>query len=312
MPSSFRQFATFSPNAISGGIAGSPSRFLCAFSNPTLPGSALIAFNAISNASGNTVTGVSDTNSAYTPLDIITNAGVVSAGSFYRPNAAVLPAGFVGTATGGSATTLTDVQGWTPNQWVGVTLTNVSQGFTSVVTSNTPTTLTFGVSPVSNPGDLYALGGYVQTIISGADNFPGMVICEIAGVTAAPLAGHSALINSISATGVNNLSSGAVASGSSPVMAVGFCFNDNRATAPYAPLTGTTAPSNLAAMWNWNLSQPNARLQYQNVANPGTFASQFSSQSAPNEYVAFMVALTDAVITGPTPGPMPRTIFIMP
>jgi hypothetical protein len=272
----------------------------------------LVACSTLSNAAGNTVTGVSDsTNGAYPALDNILNGGVVSAASFALTNAASVPAGLIGTATGGSSTTAVDTtKAWTVNQWVGASLRNVSQGFTvASVLSNTATTLTFSPTSVTNPGDVYALGGYVQTVVSGTDIYPGMVIAEIAGVST--LAGHSGLINNVSSAGVNNLSSGAVALGSSPVIVVGFCFNDTATNTPYVPSAGTTA-LNAGVMWTFDRGQPTARLQYQNVANPGTTAALFGAQFAPNGYVAFMVALNDAVITGPTPGPVPRTIFIMP
>jgi hypothetical protein len=291
MASSLSQTAFWDPNPSTNGVAD--SAFVVTFANATVTGSTLVSCGTISNFAGTTITAVADSvNGAWTTVDHKTDTGNQDGITSYLQNAGSVGAGSNGLATGGSATTLVDTsKSWTTNQWAGKNLFNLSNVTNVTVSSNTATTLTFPSTSASASGNVYAVGDYVKFTTSAFDDYPGGVIAEVAGVvTTGGLAGHNAAIATVS--GTNSATSGTAALGSSPVMVLGFSFNDSTGTSPYEPAAGTGFTS-AGTGWQWNLSGPTIRMEYENVANPGTKAATFTPSGSDN-FVTFMVALLDA------------------
>jgi hypothetical protein len=296
---SIRQIAVYDPApAHIGGVAGGPAyRFMTAFPTATLPGSTIVVFGTLSNFAGNFITGASDpVNGTYTNLDNIsggTGTGLQNVASMYFPNAAAIPAGATGTATGGTATSITDSsKSWTPNQWVGATALNLTRNQSTIVTSNTATTLTFASGGTTASGDVYAVGGHVDILLNAFDDFNASVIVEVTGVQASSLAGHHAAIVHTAGAAIDNVSSGAAPLGSSPVLMLAFGYNvTNDST--FTTNAGSAFTSD-GSMWQWDYGAGNqvARLEHLRIQDPGSMDAKVSATGA-DYYACFYVALLE-------------------
>jgi len=279
-----------------GDIAG--NRFVAVTNTPTTATNTLWCICCIANFSSNVISSVKDSvNGSWTQLDIINGRDVavndaLSVGSFYFPNAASIPAGFKGTATGGSTTTIVCTgAGWTTNQWVGLPVLNYSNGDSvRTVASNTNDTITLTTTAFSTAnGNLFVVGGWVEIGVSGNDDFDASSIVEVTGVTSTPLLGHHAGQASLTA-GTDNVTSGNAALGSSPCIILGLSIASENLTSVPATGTGNTSQ---ATVWKWDQAQFNARIQFRNVSNPGTTGSNFSALST-DFYQTVMVAFLDS------------------
>jgi len=126
---------------------------------------------------------------------------------------------------------------------------------------------------------------------NNSGDFEGMIAMEVTGVSASPLAGHTAqTLTTVS--GTDAATSGAVACGSSPVLMIGVAFNGNDASSPFAPAQGTGFAHRTAALL-FNQGQGLAAYEYNNFANPGTKAATFTPSGA-DDFTVHMVALQDS------------------
>src|SRR5579862_3899727 len=136
-------FVSDTAPANQGDIAG--SRFVAVSNTATTAGNVLWGVACIANFANNSVSSMKDNiNGSWTQLDLLNSrsAGVndaLSMGHWYFPNAASIPAGDKGAATGGSTTTLVDTsKSWTVNQWAGAKVMDLNAGgATTTVVSNT-------------------------------------------------------------------------------------------------------------------------------------------------------------------------------
>lgn len=302
MPSSLRQKLAVDPapgNGFSGGsksvmTGGSPAFMGISYPQATLPGSLLICAATMSFFVGSVVQGVSDSkNGAWTQIDVLQTSGNCDARVFAMPNALSLSAGDIGNATtAGTSTSLQDTtKAWTTNQWAGFVVQDLG-GNSRTISSNTSNTLTTSSGTSIPSGGYYVIGDLVKVQFSGPDDYNGIAIAEMAGVGSA-IAGHHAQTATVG-SGTDNISSGntgSLAIGSYGVW--GFSFNDSGGSATKAPSAGT-GQTDGGAVWVWDLSQPNARMQFKNVtlASLGPVNSLFSSHGN-DEYLTFVVAMPD-------------------
>jgi hypothetical protein len=303
MSSSVRQYIAMDPvpSNGSGTVSGGVNGFLITSPTATLLGSTIIVFAACASGAGSSVTGVTDSNSGtpntgtYTSIDHRNHLSIAGEdnGTYYLQNAASIPAGDRGAATGGSTTTLIDsTKAWSTNQWAGKNVYDQTNGTTVSVISNTATTLTFAATTAVAAGHPYAVGGYVRVLMSGFDDYNAAIVIEATGVvTTGGLAGHNSGSGAL-VSGTDNATSGTAALGANPVLVIGFGINETETCTTWVPATGTGFTS-LGTSWQWDTAQVALRTEYKNVANPGTMAATFSP-SGSDTYDTFMVALTDS------------------
>ena len=129
----------------------------------------------------------------------------------------------------------------------------------------------------------------IVTINWPFDDYKGVLVTEISGVSAAPLAGHSANIQDALAAGTNNVTSGSinVAAGSAPALLVALSMNtsggsSNLGGSTYGGPAAGSAMTQRTQCWNWG-------------ANLATFATQIVP--AGSTAAAFNAPDTDDYVT---------------
>jgi hypothetical protein len=131
----------------------------------------------------------------------------------------------------------------------------------------------------------------------------GVLIVEMAGVSAAPLVGHAKNNQAITAkTLTDSITSGAVAAGTQPATVLAL----SQATLDYigGPNAGTGYAAN-TAIWNWGinpataegaLNAPSALLEFEHLTSPGSVAATFTpvgTAGGGDRYNTLAVVLTD-------------------
>jgi hypothetical protein len=273
--------------------AGSLKEFV-AIPTPTPAGSIIAAAATNSNPAGTQITGFQDSlgNSFGSALEINITTGNSYTAMFGLVTPTDLPVGQLATATAGTTTTSIVVAGagWSTNQWQGATVTDYAN-HTASVTSNTSTTLTLGsaISGMTSGSD-FLVGGYIQMNISAFEDYVGVVVSAISGASSILNSSHNRQAGA--GAGTDTLTSGTKALGSSPVGIWSFSFDDSSSNLPFAPGIGS-GQTNLGTSWIWDTAGPGIRVQFRNVANPGTTGATFSP-AATNDYNTFMFAVLDS------------------
>ncbi len=301
MPGAIRQIFGFENPTSTAGLGGCSEtppqlRMVATTLTPTLSGSGLLVIASIANLVGNTIIKSADPhNGDYPIIDQLNNSSQgLSTQVAYIPNAASIGAGFNGTTTGGSTTTLVCTgAGWSTDQWAGQAFLEYAQCHTATVASNTSDTLTFSALGSAVPsGSPFFVGDYMRTVVSNNDDFNVITVLEITGLTAAAPAAHSATQADYSA-GTNNVTSGSANPGVGNFFVVGFGINDvDNGSAPFVPTAGAGNTDD-GTKWSYTItSGPIMRIQHRRVTTPGSIAMLFNAQNA-DHFQAFMVALPE-------------------
>ncbi len=196
------------------------------------------------------------------------------------------------------------------NLW-NVTLNNVQAGSTIYVVSTWPnfassyptmavtdgtntytqldryddrTTFNLGVQGTQSVGHWYAAnvqaGTYTINMAPATPTFEdwvGVVVFEITGVSANPLDGHALVFQSSIPPGTNTVAATVTNTNSSGIL-IAVTFDDIDATAPTAPLPDSTF-TDLGALWDFTKGgKPAARAEYSSVSSSGAHTATFSPQ----------------------------------
>jgi hypothetical protein len=232
--------------------------------------------------------------------------------AYFGPTAAVAP-GFVGkvSASGAGTATVTGFDGTAPNlsTFVGATFLEYSTGVTGTVSSVTGASnnvLNFsggGTAPVGNP---MVVGGFIKFVnTSSGEDYTAATIREVSG--ASGLIGHSSNQNTFTAS--STVSTGTISAWTGTALALSFCADDNDdGTSPFDPLSATGTDDGIG--WVFNLSPGIMRMQHQIVTSPGSaYGMNFTTQTG-DHHMAYLAVL--AATAPPSPGPLPRQIYVMP
>jgi hypothetical protein len=146
------------------------------------------------------------------------------------------------------------------------------------------TTFNSGIQGTQSVGHWYAAnvqaGTYTINMAPASPTFEdwvGVVVFEITGVSANPLDGHALVIQSGIPPGTNTVTATVTNTNSSGIL-IAVTFDDIDATAPTSPLPGSGL-TDLGALWDFTKSgKPAARAEYSSVSSPGTHTATFSSQ----------------------------------
>lgn len=155
---------------------GTGSYFPLVFPQATTVGSTIVVFagktplNALlTGACSDPVNGSYGTSIESQPA---ISGGNASWRSWVFQNAASVGAGAYGRATATSTTSLTDTsQAWTTNQWVGLTLIDLTTNINYTITSNTATVLSFAAGTAPTSTGFYTVGPFVRVGVSAGANF---------------------------------------------------------------------------------------------------------------------------------------------
>lgn len=165
----------------------------------------------------------------------------------------------------------------------------INGAYTAGAAAADPTNVASGVWSLTNAASLTNAQAITATY-STSVTYRGLIIVEVTGVpTSGVIVGSSAALNNSVAPGTNNITTGTAALGSSPILLLGVSQNVTGVAATQVPLAGTLDTS-IATGWQWAIGQVTARVETQNVANPGTLAALFSSQGSDN-YIGLMIGL---------------------
>ncbi len=116
----------------------------------------------------------------------------------------------------------------------------------------------------------------------GWEDYVGMVITEIGGVSAAPLVGHSAGIQDNLAAGNNNVGSAAIeVPASNPALQLAIAMDTTGATAGnWSPVIGAGFGLD-TQFWSWGLGYNDATLESRTINTSGAAAPTFSAVGQP-------------------------------
>jgi hypothetical protein len=146
------------------------------------------------------------------------------------------------------------------------------------------TTFNLGIQGTQSVGHWYAAnvqaGTYTINMAPASPTFEdwvGVVVFEITGVSANPLDGHTLTFQSSIPLGMNTVAATVTNTNSSGIL-IAVTFDDIDATAPTSPLPGSGL-SDLGALWDFTKSgKPAARAEYSSVTSSGTQTATFSPQ----------------------------------
>jgi hypothetical protein len=170
------------------------------------------------------------------------------------------------------------------NSYPTMAVTDGTNTYTQLDRYDDRTTFNLGIQGTQSVGHWYAAnvqaGTYTINMAPASPTFEdwvGVVVFEITGVSANPLDGHALAFQSSIPPGTNTVAAAVTNTNSSGIL-IAVTFDDIDATAPTTPLPGSGL-TDLGALWDFTKSgKPAARAEYSSVSSSGTQTATFSPQ----------------------------------